>query len=89
MNRSLQKPVRKTIERDEEGIGHWLKQTWPAASTTVVTKYLGAERHVFGSGRTVREIGAAFANQTKAGDVPGFASRATATERADGGFRLR
>ena len=58
-------------------------------STTVVIKYLEAEGHVFGSGRTVREIGAAFANQTKTGDVPDFASLATATERADGGFRLR
>jgi len=58
-------------------------------STTVVTKYLGEERHVFGNGRTVREIGAAFANQTKTGDVPDFASLATATGRADGGFQLR
>jgi transposase len=30
MNWSPQKPVRKAIERDEEGICQWVKQTWPA-----------------------------------------------------------
>ena len=30
MNWSPQKPVRKAIERDEEGIGQWVKQAWPA-----------------------------------------------------------
>ena len=59
------------------------------ASTTVVTKLQRARRLVFGSGRTVREIGVSFANQTRAGDVPDFASRATATGRADAGFRER
>ena len=58
-------------------------------STTVVTKWQEARRLVFGSGRTVREIGASFSNQTRAGDVPDFASRATATGRADAGFRER
>jgi len=27
---SPQKPARRAIERDEEGIGRWIKQTWPA-----------------------------------------------------------
>lgn len=30
MNWSPQKPARKAIERDEEGIGQWVKQAWPA-----------------------------------------------------------
>lgn len=29
MKWSPQKPVRKAVERDEEGIGQWVKQTWP------------------------------------------------------------
>jgi|SRR6266581_6990860 len=29
MNWSPQKPARKAIERDPEGIGQWVKQTWP------------------------------------------------------------
>jgi hypothetical protein len=44
---------------------------------------------VFGSGRTARGIGAVVANQTKAEDAPDYASRATATGRADAGFRAR
>jgi transposase len=27
---SPQKPTRRAIERDEEGIRRWIKQTWPA-----------------------------------------------------------
>jgi transposase len=30
MNWSPQKPTRKAVERDEEGIRQWVKQTWPA-----------------------------------------------------------
>jgi transposase len=30
MNWSPQKPTRKAVERDEEGIGRWVKQVWPA-----------------------------------------------------------
>ena len=30
MNWSPQKPTRKAIERDEEGISQWVKQAWPA-----------------------------------------------------------
>jgi transposase len=30
MNWSPQKPTRRAIERDEEGIGQWVKQAWPA-----------------------------------------------------------
>jgi transposase len=30
MKWSPQKPARKAIERDEEGIGQWVKQAWPA-----------------------------------------------------------
>jgi hypothetical protein len=59
------------------------------ASTTVVTKLQGAKRLVFGSGRTVRGIGAVVANQTKAADDPDCAIRATATGRADAGSRAR
>jgi len=58
-------------------------------NTTVVTKWQGARSLVFGSDRTGRGIGASFANQTKAEDAPDYASLATATGRADGGFRVR
>lgn len=30
LNWSPQKPTRKAVERDEEGIGQWVKQVWPA-----------------------------------------------------------
>ena len=30
MNWSPQKPTRKAVERDEEGIAQWVKQSWPA-----------------------------------------------------------
>lgn len=30
MNWSPQKPARKAVERDEEGIAQWVKQSWPA-----------------------------------------------------------
>ncbi len=30
MNWSPQKPTRKAVERDEEGIRQWVKQVWPA-----------------------------------------------------------
>jgi transposase len=30
MHWSPQKPTRKAVERDEEGIAQWVKQTWPA-----------------------------------------------------------
>lgn len=30
MNWSPQKPTRKAMERDEEGIRQWIKHTWPA-----------------------------------------------------------
>jgi len=30
MNWSPQKPTRKAVERDEEGIAQWVKQAWPA-----------------------------------------------------------
>lgn len=30
MNWSPQKPARKAVERDEEGIGQWVKEAWPA-----------------------------------------------------------
>lgn len=29
MNWSPQKPTRKAVERDEEGIAQWVKQSWP------------------------------------------------------------
>ena len=58
-------------------------------NTTVVTKWHEARSLVFGSDRTVRGIDAVFANQTKAEDAPDYASLATATGRADGGFRVR
>jgi transposase len=29
MNWSPQKPTRKAVERDEEGIAQWVRQTWP------------------------------------------------------------
>lgn len=29
MNWSRQNPARKSVERDEEGIGQWVKQVWP------------------------------------------------------------
>jgi hypothetical protein len=58
-------------------------------STTVVTNWQEAESLVLGSGRTGPEIGGVFASQTQAGAVPDYASRATATGRADDGFRER
>jgi transposase len=30
LNWSPQKPTRKAVERDEEGIRRWIKQAWPA-----------------------------------------------------------
>jgi len=30
MNWSPQKPTRRAVERDEEGIAQWVRQVWPA-----------------------------------------------------------
>jgi hypothetical protein len=44
MNWSPQKPTRKAIERDEEGIGQWVKQEWPAIKKASRLKASGAQK---------------------------------------------